>query len=123
MIEKLIKITKIAILVGLVIYSIYDIIALNKGGSRVTLSNVILRWIWGIPFISYAIAVLFGHFYSLVKVSYKKNSVLPLLIMVSVFMLIVSIMFVIAKVTINPAISLVVGFLVGTFFWPQRSKD
>ena len=115
--------TKILILSGLALYVGYDIVALIRGGGQATISNVVLTWIWQIPFISYAIAVLFGHFYSLVKVSYKKNSVLPLLIMVSVFMLIVSIMFVIAKVTINPAISLVVGFLVGTYFWPQRSKD
>jgi hypothetical protein len=97
----------------------YDIMVVTHSEND-TISNVTMKTIYSFPFLGYALCVLIGHFFSLIKTKARHIGALCLC---SVPTLIVSIITSIRGYTFTPpvlAVFGVVGLVVGSAFWSQR---
>jgi hypothetical protein len=97
----------------------YDILVVTHSEND-TISNVTMTTIYSFPFLGYALCVLIGHFFSLIR---TKQRYIWSLIGVSLPTLIISIITVIKGYTFHPATLAVfglAGLVAGSLFWSMR---
>jgi hypothetical protein len=97
----------------------YDILVVTHSEND-TISNVTMKTIYSFPFLGYALCVLIGHFFSLIRTKARHIGALCLC---SVPTLIISIITAIKGYTFHPATLAVfglAGLVAGSLFWSQR---
>jgi cell division protein FtsW (lipid II flippase) len=115
------KVTRWLIILTIVIWIIWDVIAIYSGGYHATESSTVRNWGNLHPWFAWMVGGLMGHFFFNVGKRFRSNpDWVPTVVMPTVAAALLALDLSHLLPHMNPVIPLIVGIVSGRLMWPQK---